>query len=61
MDPIQLQLTACCGQCAAHVDMECRMNPPQVMWSDVEECLQWAHPPVPDDHWCMKFIQKCHD
>jgi hypothetical protein len=52
------QVNECCGQCKAQVEGECRMLPPTVMWSDISECLQWAHPSVPNDHWCFQFIQK---
>lgn len=56
--PVEIKAVQCCAQCHFNREGECRFGPPTVMWNDIEECVIWAHAPVPDEHWCGAFVQK---
>jgi len=50
-----------CKDCLAFFEGECRMNPPAVLWSDIEEDVMYAHPTVPEDHFCLAFTPMHND
>lgn len=47
-----------CGNCRAFFEDECRLNPPQVFWSDINETPYSTFPFVNEDAWCLKFYPK---
>lgn len=52
-----------CSRCLAYnrEHSECRLIPPVPVWSDIQEDIFFAHPVVPDDHYCMQFHEMPND